>query len=201
MQVGGIGNQVNALEESIKTELAEAADADDGLQIKKQLKAIDRSVRSLERESVPVPREIQDLRESLKRQLSKFQGQGSDLIKAYERLLELNATLARATGRNLRKDATLLMRQSRPRPIDSAELLKATLVALGQLGGSARRDEVERAVEDLVSDKLSEFDRDDSNNKHQARWLSRLYRARNQLVREGKLSIGKGKNPIWRVTR
>jgi hypothetical protein len=144
---------------------------------------------------------MEDLKTSLESELTTSQKEDSELRESYDRVLTLATTLAHATNRNLRKDVTALLREARPHRIDSTKLARAVLTALAEMGGSARQDEVRSSVEQLVGSELSEFDRTEANSRGEARWLSNLYRARKELVRDGKLTVGKGKNAVWRIAR
>jgi hypothetical protein len=140
-----------------------------------------------------------ELKAALELDLRDEEGDASALIPTYERLLSLTLQTGRLVERNVRRDISDLVRERKDTLIAASAVGISVTKVLREAGGSLRQTDVLVHLTSTLKDQLSKADQE-ARPKGGARWHNRLYRARQQLIREGKLTVGRGKNPLWELT-
>jgi len=166
-----------------------------------QLRAIRNSIRQLEKRGVPVPNEMTDLRTSLESDITSSTEDSTAFDALYEDVIHLAVELARRAGRNVRKDLVLVMAKQKESRVRVPVVADAVIQALSEAGGSAPQQMLVQRLETILQDQLSPSDKAERQAKGGANWLETLYRARRGLVREGKVSVGKGGDRLWTLSR
>ncbi|MBW1977818.1 MAG: hypothetical protein JRI79_07600 [Deltaproteobacteria bacterium] len=187
MHIEEINAHLDGLEKILNNVAQGLKDEHDLEHKKRQFRAVDNSIRQLSEGGIPIPPELNQMRETLQAEIERFSVPLEEVEDAYRRALELVVKLGRLCRHNPRKDLSLMAKEKRQRETKVAELGKILVSVLQKMGGSGREKSVVRKVEEALQGQFTEADLDCPQGKT-PRWLSNLRRARNKLIEQGVLT-------------
>lgn len=154
---------------------------------KEQLRVINRSISQWRKKGIPVPREMNDVRNSLVAQIKQHSLPGEDLQEMYDKALGIIVELGRICKRSPRKDLHRMAKERRGQETGFDTLAKVLVNVLEKMGGSGKEKVIFQMVQENLQGELTEVDTECPKGKT-ARWQSNLRRARKRLIRKGILT-------------
>lgn len=156
--------------------LLETLDHDSSRETLHQLNAMEEAIANLTASGTTVPASMRMLRQELEQKASHAQDNLGRMIERLQDVLERTRAIA----------ADSRPRKSRRRPgeISKAQFREAIMDALSELNGTATRADIVQLLQERLEPDFGPEDVE-LTSAGRARWLSRLFKAKRQLVREG----------------
>jgi hypothetical protein len=182
-----IEQHIQALQTYATAATAQPKDTSD-LRIKRsQLSAIQKTIRSLEKKSVPVPEVLQNEKLSLTTAVAELERTGDDGADVYEALLEIVSKLGYALGRRPHNELYKKIRDWRRLRTPQKPIRDALLAVMKAMGGSGQEPDILERLTDKLGDKLTPSDLDKPYGRR-PRWHTTVRSVRNKLIKEGLLT-------------
>lgn len=166
---------------------------------KKQLSAIQRTIRQLEKNSVPVPESISNEKLSLISEINNLEGTSDGCLHVYESLIQTIFELGRVCNKLPHKDLYRLSRQWRQEATPQPVLRKAILKALQDLGDAGSESQVLDHIQKQLAGKLTPADLARPGGKN-IKWQNNVRRERRAMVKEGLLTKD-SKGKTWTLAQ
>jgi len=199
MSPGDIHTHLEALKDyadSIKDGSGDIAD----IQIKKkQLSAVQRTIRQLEKNHVPVPNGLNNEKLSLVSELDKLENSSDGCIKVYESLLDVIFGLGRACRRLPHKELYQLSKKWRNQGTSQETLRKSIISALKNMEGVGKESQVFEHIENQLSSRFTPADLSRPGGKT-LRWQNNVRRERKKMIKDGILTK-ESKGKTWTLAK
>jgi len=190
---------LQALKEYVKTIQNGTGDIA-GIRIKKkQLSAIQRTIRQLEKNNVPIPESLSNEKLTLVSQISELENASDGCIKVYESLLNIIFDLGRACRRLPHKELYQLSRKWRNQATSKEELRKAIITALKDMGGVGKEAKVFEHIESRLLSHFTPADLSRPGGKT-LKWQNNVRRERKKMIAEGVLTKD-SKGKTWTLAK
>jgi len=160
-----------------------------------QLATIQRSIASLEKGELPVPKELRQLKMRLTTEVARREEAIKALHTVRDELTSLLRLLRPALGRRRSTRSRGSSRVPAGPSIDVGLVERAILEVLGTMGGSGRASEVIDKVFEIIKDEWTPFDLSNLDSGL-PRWRNRVSWAKYRLVQRGDIRRG-SPHGIW----
>lgn len=162
-----------------------------------QIKAITRTIRQLEKSSVPVPESLQNEKLELVSAIEELEQANGGVEAVYEGLLAVVASLGRTCGRIPHKELYRTARERKQHTTSDETFRKAVLAVLKEKGGAAHQRDILEGVGKRLEGKLTEADLDRPKGRA-TRWQQAVRRQRKVMINEGLLT--EDSRSTWTLT-
>lgn len=187
MSSGDIQTHLEALKDYADSIKDGSGDIEDIQIKKKQLSAVQRTIRQLEKNQVPVPDGLNNEKLSLVSELGILESSSDGSIKVYETLLGIIFNLGKACRRLPHKELYQLSKKWRGQETPQETLRKSIINALKHMGATAKQTEVFEYVGKQLSDSFTPADLSRPGGKT-LKWQNNMRRERKRMIKEGILT-------------
>ncbi len=166
---------------------------------KKQLSAIQKTIRQLDKNGIPIPESLNSEKLSLVNTIAQMETASGSCQKVYDAMIQMLFDLGRACQKLPHKDLYHLSRRWRSQSTPQSTLRKAALQVLKERGGTAHQDDIFQAVDKQLSGQWTPADLSCPGGKT-LKWKNNLRRERKSMIREGILAKD-AKGGTWTLAK
>jgi len=190
---------LDALKEYISDIQNGAGNLDDIRIKKKQLSAIQRTIRQLEKNNVPIPESLSNEKLSLVSEINDMGNSSNGCLQIYQFLTGILFDLGRACCKNPHKDLYQMSKKWRSQATPRSVLRKHILKALEDNGGTAREDEIFEFIENQFGSQFTPADISRPGGKN-LKWQNNTRRERKVMMKEEILTED-SKGKTWMLNK
>lgn len=190
---------LRALEEYVSQIQNGEGDLEDIRIKKKQLSAIQRTIRQLEKNNIPIPESISSEKLNLVSEINDMENASNGCLQVYNNLVKILFDLGRLCNKLPHKDLYRLSRQWRSQATPRSTLRKQILTALREYGGSARETQIFESIEKQYGNHFTPADLSRPGGKN-LRWQNNVRRERRAMIEEGILT-NDSKGKTWTLAK
>jgi len=198
MRYEELKENLNVIKEYIST-IKALRDDNEVQNMRTQLRAIERTIRQLERNGVTVPEGISADKLALESKIRDIKRGPEEISLLYEDLLDIVIKMGRILRKRPDRDLRHMLNKERAMATPSHLLRKSILSVLAEMGGSGHEKEVLRAIEDKMKEQFSASDYERPYGSS-PRWKINVRLERNLMIREGLLTAD-SKRKKWTLSR
>ncbi len=166
---------------------------------KKQLSAIQKTIRQLDKNGVPVPESLNAEKLSLVNAITQIETASGSCLKVYDAMIQMLFDLGRACQKLPHKDLYLLSRHWRSQSTPQTTLRKVILQVLKEHGGSAHQEQVFEEADKQLANQWTPADMSCPGGKT-TRWKNNIRRERKSMIKEGILTKD-SKGRTWTLAK
>ena len=199
MNSGDIQIHIGALREYANSIKEGSGDIEEIQIKKKQLAAVQRTIRQLEKNRVPVPEGLSNEKLNLVSELNYLENASDGCIKVYESLLNIIFDLGRVCRRLPHKELYQLSKKWRNQATPQETLRQSIVTALKDMEGTGKEAKVFESIEKQLSSHFTPADLSRPGGKN-LRWQNNVRRERKRMIKEGILTKD-SKGKTWTLTK
>lgn len=166
---------------------------------KKQLSAIQRTIRQLEKSSVPVPESLSNEKLTLVSEISDLENASSGCTQTYEALIDIIFDFSLACGKLPHKDLYRRIREWRKKTTPPDTLRKVIINILKESSGSAKERDIVPLIEKRLKTNFTPADLERPGGKR-FKWQTNTRRERKRMITDGILTQD-SKRSTWTLTK
>ena len=194
-----IQEHLGALKEYVRNVLTGSKDLDE-LRVKKaQLSAIQRTIRQLEKNRVPVPEGLSNEKLSLVSELNGLENASDGCIKVYESLLNIIFDLGRVCRRLPHKELYQLSKKWRNQVTPQETLRQSIITTLKDTEGTGKEAKVFESIEKQLSSRFTPADLSRPGGKN-LKWQNNVRRERKRMIKDDILTKD-SKGKTWTLAK
>ena len=166
---------------------------------KKQLSAIGRTIRQLEKNNIPVPESLNSEKLTLVSEINQLENASNGCLMVYESLKEVIFQLGGLCHKTPHKDLYQMSKKWRSQATPRSTLRKYIQKVLEENNGSAREDEVFDYIESHLDSRFTPADLSRPGGKN-LKWQNNTRRERKAMIKEGVLTED-SKGKTWTLNQ
>jgi len=166
---------------------------------KKQLSAIQKTIRQLDKNGIPVPESLNAEKLSLVNAINQIETSSGSSLKVYDAMIQMIFDLGRVCQKLPHKDLYQMSRRWRSQSTPQSTLRKLILQVLKDRGGSAHQDAVFEDIDKQLASQWTPADLACPGGKT-VKWKNNLRRERKAMIAEGLLTKD-SKGKTWTLIK
>jgi endonuclease III-like uncharacterized protein len=123
-----------------------------------QLRAIEKTLRQMERNGIPAPEGLISEKVSIENKMEKFEKAPRDISLIYKELIEIIIQIGRIIKRHPSKDMRNLLKEWKEATTPKGILRETIITVLKEMGGSGQEQEILKCVGDKLKGELRPAD-------------------------------------------